>query len=86
MENKVMKNIHILPTVKTSRLFIYDGKLGLAKGFQYDSDVIQNQKIYITSDEEIKDGDWVTNGKKDAIKCYIDWWVKEVKSEIYISL
>ena len=84
MENKVMKNIHILPTVKTSRLFIYDGKLGLAKGFQYDSDVIQNQKIYITSDEEIKDGDWVTNGKKDAIKCYIDWWVKEVKSDKYI--
>jgi hypothetical protein len=53
-----MKNIHILPTDKPSRLFIYDGKLGLANGFQYGSDAIQNQEIYITSDEKIKEGDW----------------------------
>jgi hypothetical protein len=52
MEN----NIHIIPTDKPSRLFIYDGKLGLAKGFQYGSDTIQNQHIHITSDEEIKEG------------------------------
>jgi hypothetical protein len=53
-----MKNLFVLPTDKSSRLFIYDGKLGLAKGFQYGSDAIQNQKIYITNDEKIKDGDW----------------------------
>jgi len=50
-----MKNIHVLPTDKASRLFVYDGKLGLAKEFQYGSDAIQNQNIYITSDEEIKE-------------------------------
>ena len=51
-----MKNIHLLPTEKRSRLYIYNGKLGFAKGFQYGTDTILNQHIYITSDEEIKEG------------------------------
>lgn len=51
-----MKNIHLLPTEKRSRLYIYNGKLGFAKGFQYGTDTILNQHIYITSDVEIKEG------------------------------
>jgi hypothetical protein len=52
-----MKNIHILPTNKSSRLhnYTFDG-LGLSKK-------VLNWKearhIYITSDEEIKEGDWI---------------------------
>lgn len=53
-----MKNLFVLPTDKPSRLFVYDGKLGLAKGFQCGSDAIQNQKIYITNEEKTKYGDW----------------------------
>jgi len=52
-----MKNMHVILTDKPSRLFIYNGNLGLAKDFQYGSNSIQNQNIYITSDEEIKEGD-----------------------------
>jgi hypothetical protein len=51
-------NIHVLPTDKPSRLFNYKGEFGLAKGFQNGTDVIVNQNIYITSDEEIKKGDY----------------------------
>lgn len=53
-----MKNIHILPTDKPSRLFIDidDNKLKITKplGGRY----MMNQNIYITSDEKIKEGDW----------------------------
>jgi hypothetical protein len=52
-----MKNIHVLPTDKPSRLIInwendlcYKSKPYLMEG---------TQNIYITSDEEIKEGDWV---------------------------
>ena len=63
-KTKVMKNIHILPTDKPSRLFknIHSELLSIRK---YDdkplNEATQNQHIYITSDEEIKDGDWVFN-------------------------
>lgn len=50
-----MKNIHILPTDKSSRLSIKDGVLILHRQ-QWRKDT---QHIYTTSDEEIKDGDWV---------------------------
>lgn len=53
-----MKNLFVLPTDKPSRLFVYDGKLGLAKESQYGSDAIQNQKIFITNEEKNKYGDW----------------------------
>ena len=54
-----MKNIHILPTDKPTRLFITDGKLfNYHKPQQGDGLKIINQNIYITSDEEIKKGDW----------------------------
>lgn len=50
-----MKNIHILPTDKSSRISIKDSVLILHR-LQYRKDT---QYIYITSDEEIKVGDWV---------------------------
>jgi hypothetical protein len=60
-----MKNIHILPTDKSSRLTIMEGKPLLSNFVSWESKSIDweygdgiNQNIYITSDEEIKDGDW----------------------------
>ena len=50
-----MKNIHVLPTDKPSRLYI-----NLLDYLSFDSLQLRgsNQNIYITSDEEIKVGDW----------------------------
>jgi hypothetical protein len=50
-----MKNIlHLIPTDKPSRLSIIDSQLIYSKEY-----FINPQHIYITSDEEIKEGDWV---------------------------
>ena len=53
-----MKNIHILPTDKPSRLYIHSVK-GLLLNTVEHKDTGYNQNIYITSDEEIKKGDWI---------------------------
>lgn len=59
-----MKNIHILPTHNKSRLYYFNGE---KSGFYlYPSNqmltsknnVYSNQNLFITSDEEIKEGDW----------------------------
>jgi hypothetical protein len=56
-----MKNIHVLPTDKPSRLSILNsGKLNFGAEFISSSNT-KAQNIYITSDEEIKGGDWVKN-------------------------
>jgi hypothetical protein len=56
-----MKNIHLLPTDKPSRLHTYKGVLNFAAGEFVSPTIIKNDlinlNIYITSDEEIKD-DW----------------------------
>ena len=54
-----MKNIHLIPTPNPSRLLktIPKGNLLLAKENIVGSHW-ENQNIYITSDEEIKEGDW----------------------------
>jgi hypothetical protein len=55
-----MKNIHLIPTDNPSRLHL--GKSGLVLcDFVFDKSTINGQHIYITSDEEIKEEDWVTN-------------------------
>jgi len=63
-----MKNIHILPTDKLSRLFITDNKLFNYHNPQQGDDVkIINQHIYINSDEEISDFEnniWVILGTR----------------------
>jgi hypothetical protein len=56
---KVMKNIHVLPTENSSRLsYNKDGVLELHR-LQWRKNT---QNIYITSDEEIKEGEWCTDG------------------------
>ena len=57
-----MKNIHVLPTDKPSSLYILGNnelKLRYTIDLPIDSDIAVNQHIYITSDEEIKVGDFV---------------------------
>jgi hypothetical protein len=57
-----MKNIHILPTDKPSNLWLMHNKsqgLMLLKTASLLDGIPQH--IYITSDEEIKDGDWCIN-------------------------
>jgi hypothetical protein len=52
-----MKNIHILPTDKPTKLFIHSAFNDLRfdiRELKHDN----NQNIYITSNEEIKEGDW----------------------------
>lgn len=57
--NKIMKNIHILKTDKPSRLFRSFGKLNIGDYItERENTHIKNQNVYITSDEEIKEGDW----------------------------
>jgi hypothetical protein len=69
-----MKEIHLLPTEKPSRLWYNNlsdtGKLLLSIT---EVESVNNQHIYITSDEEIKEGDYVIwNGKvyKDSKRSF----------------
>jgi hypothetical protein len=68
-----MKNIHILPTDKPSRLYLIKDKLKLSSlKFTNDEEIgWLTQNIYITSDEEIKEGDWLFNEEREpsVIKC-----------------
>ena len=52
-----MKNVHVIPTDKPSRLHLGNSGLVLCD-LNYSSNTINSQNIYITSDEEIKEGDW----------------------------
>jgi hypothetical protein len=65
-----MKNIHLLPTDKPSRLFkilqfnfVFDNQNKYSEEYKKLHKYI-NQNIYITSDEEIKDGDWMIRGNE----------------------
>jgi hypothetical protein len=82
-----MKNIHVLPTDKPSRLHLWFDKLELSKDFL---EVKRNkQNIYITSNEEIKEGDWLfdldikrivkaDSLKVDTSKSYGCWYYKKI--------
>ena len=50
-----MKNIHVLPTDKLSRLISVGKEFTLLKNYTTDK---RCKNIYITSDDEIKEGDW----------------------------
>ena len=67
-----MKNIHILPTDKPSRLRIGDNGnvvFGMIQtSIQSKNDNFTNQHIYITSDEEIKEGDWYLTKHNELYK------------------
>jgi hypothetical protein len=56
-----MKNIHILPTDKPSRLHLWTDEIGTRLelcDLEY-SHTRNTQNIHITNDEEIKEGDWI---------------------------
>jgi len=66
-----MRNIHVLPTAKPSRLWLDEFNV-LRYGnesFYYESGCIW-QNIYITNSEEIKEGDWSYNIEENIVaKC-----------------
>ena len=51
-----MKNIHVLPTDKPSRLYLNTKEYIFEKEYSLSTDECQNKHIYITNDEEIKEG------------------------------
>jgi hypothetical protein len=55
-----MKNIHLIPTEKPSKLFKVSGELKLTRNFDFYNGA-KYQHIYITNDEEIKKEDWCIN-------------------------
>ena len=65
-----MKNIHILPTDKPSNLLFekISNRYYTNSRRKENSKNVQNQNIYITSDEEIKEGDWFIFGE-EILKC-----------------
>lgn len=64
-----MKNIHVLPTDKPSNLV----QKRITKEIKFSSldnpQVWNNVNIYITSDEEIKKGDWFSTSNNKILKC-----------------
>lgn len=65
-----MKNVHVLPTDKPSRLH-FDDKLFLSTSPQISKNInsiVEGRNIYITSEEEIKVGDWVITPTNDIIQ------------------
>lgn len=74
-----MKNIHILPTKKPSILYAKDDNYKLANStmamdWYISSAGYKPYNIYITSDEEIKEGDWFITDKNTICKCVrVDW-------------
>jgi hypothetical protein len=62
-----MKNLHVLPTDKPSRLYKIENKLGLLEEPNRNF-LAKNQHIYITSDEEIKDGDYGLSKLNEIVK------------------
>jgi hypothetical protein len=56
-----MKNIHLIPTHKPSRLH-FDSELFLSPNIQLSKDInsiVEGRHIYITNDDKIKEGDWI---------------------------
>jgi hypothetical protein len=55
-----MKNIHVIPTDNPSRLH-FDSELFISPKIQLSksiNSIVEGRNIYITNDEEIKEGDW----------------------------
>ena len=69
-----MKNLHLLPIGKSSRLVkIYNDVNRETFTLKLDVEVNDSFKeyvnLYVTSDEEIKDGDWVVFNELEIVKC-----------------
>ena len=64
-----MKNLHLLPTEKPSILGRFIDTNNLFLRVTNDIPRGENINIYITSDEQIKDGDWVVFNELEIVKC-----------------
>jgi hypothetical protein len=66
-----MKNIHLIPTDKPSRLYhtisMSGYKLHLSETPKYKSSELRPQNLYITNDETIKVGDWFHTSQYNTI-------------------
>ena len=71
-----MKNIHVLSTKKSSRLHKIWNEWGLTRTEKFNP-LAKQQQIYITSEEEIKEGDWVKLFSKHIDKELIHKITKE---------
>ena len=60
-----MENVHVIPTDKPSRLYKFANELYLDTT---PKEYYKKYNIYITSDEEIKEGDWFLKQGKPIIK------------------
>jgi hypothetical protein len=67
-----MKNLHLIQTDKPSRLFKFANQLHLDN---IPKDYYNKYQIYITSDEEIKEGDWFYDGDSELCKYTSDYVV-----------
>jgi hypothetical protein len=78
-----MKNVHLLPTDKPSRLYKTSNFLLLdSKAMPNNTLETKNQNIYITSDDEIKMDDWYlddTNSVRQAITECESYWTHRKK-------
>ena len=71
-----MKNIHLIPTDKPSRLHLWTDENGRRLELcelEY-SHTRNTQHIYITSSEEIKEGDWVFNKISKEVYTILELW------------
>lgn len=70
-----MTNIHILPTNKPSRFYYNnnDKQFQLCKIEKENTILKPNQNIYITNDEEIKEGDWFYDLHTNYVKVKQSW-------------
>ena len=65
-----MKNIHVLPTDKPSRLYLNTKEYIFEKEYSLSTDECQNKHIYITSDEEIKANEWFYSPNTNSPQVY----------------
>jgi hypothetical protein len=72
-----MKNIHLIPTDKPSRLHLGNSGLVLCD-FNFCKNTINGQHIFITSDEEIKDGEKCITFGSDKCEGQLDTFQSKV--------
>jgi hypothetical protein len=84
-----MKNIHILPTDKPSRLVLdtVNNNLFLTTTEDFGTNIMKFQNIYITSDEEIKvilttDQDLIKDGVQAIDDEFLEWFVQNLSCEV----
>jgi hypothetical protein len=75
----IMKNIHVLPTDRPSRIYLVKSTklLGITSdnpwAMENFGNGIQNQNAYITNDEPIKEGDWFYDNDGELCKYISDY-------------